>query len=295
MNLPPLSTEREQAQRVLAELNPVWQNQFSRSFTESVPNILPECNLVQKKTKLELKKKDRVQKRKIIRHINDHFAKTTTMSVLAEAESLASYGRKRLALSYETPTPPQKPKSHSPSEQNMTWDVEGAMSDLENFPAHEKINWSAMARQYNIPSKNAGQVLKETANKHGINTTILDQRSNTPRIRRHKCRLPGGEISIPCLPTVDSVKEEQRQLVLSGELSIGEPCAPFSLTKSIITKDGKVEFTSVEICGRKIPLNELRATILKRQEKFMYLYSDEDISNMGAQDIHAHGALPTYS
>ena len=168
------------------------------------------------------------------------------------------------------------------------------MSELENFPANEKINWSALARQYNIPGKNAGQVLKEMANKHGIDTTRLDQRSNATRIRRHKFRLPGQEISMPCLPTVHTVIEEQRQLILSGELSIGEPCAPFSLTKSMITKDGKVEFRSVEICGRKIPLNELRARLLKKQERFMYLYSNERISNMSAQDIHHFMAMMHY-
>ena len=42
----------------------------------------------------------------------------TTLSVLAEAESLASYGRKRLALSYEKPTTSQRVKSHSPNEGN---------------------------------------------------------------------------------------------------------------------------------------------------------------------------------
>jgi len=45
------------------------------------------------------------------------------MSVLAETESMASYGCKRLALSYEKPSKPQKPKSHFPNEQNMAWDV----------------------------------------------------------------------------------------------------------------------------------------------------------------------------
>jgi hypothetical protein len=60
------------------------------------------------------------------------------MSVLGEAESLASYGRKRLALSHEKPTTPQRPKSHSPNEHNLTWDVQGAMRELENFHPPKK-------------------------------------------------------------------------------------------------------------------------------------------------------------
>ena len=142
-----------------------------------------------------------MRKRKIVTHINDHFSTNTTMSVLAEAESLASYRRKRLALSYENPTTSQRPKSHSPNEQNMGWDADGAMKELESFPPTQKIDWSAMARRYNIPGKNAGQVLKERAKKHGIDTSSLHQSANiTPIIRRCKCRLTGGEIAMPKSP-----------------------------------------------------------------------------------------------
>ena len=109
------------------------------------------------------------------------------MLVLAEAESLASYGRKRLALSYEKPEKTLIPKSHSPNEHNMSWDVEGKVGELENFPPNLKIYWSATARKYNISGKNAGQIFKEMAKNHKINTTTLNQRDNTPRIRRCKC------------------------------------------------------------------------------------------------------------
>ena len=74
-----------------------------------------------------------------------------------------------------------------------------------------------MARQHNVPNKNAGQVLKETAKNHGIDTSRLEHKmDSTPRSRRHKCRVPGGEISIPCLPTVNTIKE--KQLIISGKL-----------------------------------------------------------------------------
>ena len=72
-------------------------------------------------------------------HINEQFTSNTTLSVLAEAESLASYGRKRLALSYEKPTTSQRVKSHSPNEGNMSWDVTCAMEELENYPNQKAI------------------------------------------------------------------------------------------------------------------------------------------------------------
>ena len=76
------------------------------------------------------------------------------MTLLVEAESTSSYRRKRLALCFEKPDQPSKKhKSHSPSDSNLTWDVDAAMSELESFPEDKIINWSAMARKYTIPQK----------------------------------------------------------------------------------------------------------------------------------------------
>ena len=150
----------------------------------------------------------------------------------------------------------------------------------------EVINWTAMARRYQIPHKNGGQVLKETAQKHGIDVGKLDHRPNTaPRIRRRKCRLPGGEISGPSLPPKHVIGEEKKQLIASGELSIGEPCAPYKLTKSTVTSEGDIEVKSVEICGRKLPLVELRSNFLKKQESYMHLSTNTDIQNMNREQI----------
>ena len=170
----------------------------------------------------------------------------------------------------------------------MSWDVTRAMEELENYPPNQKINWSEVAHRYQIPNRNAGQVLKEMAKKHGINTLSLERSANTcttPRIRKSKLRLPGREISIPCLPTVNTVKEEKKQLILSGELHIGEPCATFQLTKSIITEDGNTEIRSVTICGRKIQLTDLRKALLKKQESYMHVFSNNKIQNMSKQDL----------
>ena len=73
------------------------------------------------------------------------------MSVLPEGESLSSYNRKRLALPFQPPPQAKWKKSHPPSEQNLAGDVNGALDEL---PDGERINWSDMARKYNIPQKN---------------------------------------------------------------------------------------------------------------------------------------------
>ena len=82
---------------------------------------------------------------------------------------------------------------------------------------------------------------------------------------------------MPCLPTVSNIREQKQQLILTGELNIGEPCAPFHFTKSVITNDGNVEFKDAQICGRKIPLKELRVELLNKQESYMRLFTDEQI------------------
>ena len=41
INLPPLITEREQARKVLTDLNPSWQSRYSRPFTEAIASVVP--------------------------------------------------------------------------------------------------------------------------------------------------------------------------------------------------------------------------------------------------------------
>ncbi len=99
------------------------------------------------------------------------------------------------------PIPAKRPKSHSPNEKNIDWDITSAMETLQKFPKTEKINWSSMARRFNIQQTNAGLVLKEVAQKHGIDTKALEQKTGvttTPtRIRRRKAKLRGGISQCP--------------------------------------------------------------------------------------------------
>ena len=82
-------------------------------------------------------------------------------------------------------------------------------------------------------------------------------------------KLAGGEISTLCLPTVREITDEKQHLVESGELSLGEPCTPYIIKKSIATSTAEIENKSTEVYGRKIPLYELRQYLLAKQEKYM--------------------------
>ena len=155
------SSQREVAQRVLAELNLQWNTQYNCTFTKSLPKIAPEVNLVEKPSKTDKKREDRKQKRKIVKDISKQLGENATMCVLAEGESLSAYSRKRLSMSFEKPERPAKRhKSHSPKEDNIVWDVKGAVEFLQNFPEEKTINWTGVARRFGGTKGNAGQVLK---------------------------------------------------------------------------------------------------------------------------------------
>jgi hypothetical protein len=79
-------------------------------------------------------------------------------------------------------------KIHSPNELNLTWDVDGAIDKIQ--------------------TQNGGQILKSTAKKR--NVSKLDGKVATQHSRKCKKRLPGGEISTPCLPTTAEIMVEKQ-------------------------------------------------------------------------------------
>ena len=129
--------------------------------------------------------------------------------------SVSSYMKRRKQYYLERPKQCGKAKSHSPSENNCTWDVSTAMDLLRAWPAETRINWSAEAEKLGIPSANRGQVLKETAKRLGIDTMSLDGRSGR-RIRARKRRLPGSAISVGCAPSKKALQNTWAEMVESG-------------------------------------------------------------------------------
>ena len=210
------------------------------------------------------------------------------MTMLAEAESLGSYRRKRMAMSFETPENPNKRhKSHSPSEKNHDWSHQDALTYLETFPTSQKINWTQAATELNIPGANKGQTLKEFARNRGIDVSGLEHRQ-TPsiqRVRRAKKKLTGKEISVPCLPTPGAVIAEKQALIESGQLTIGEPCSPYTVIKSTVTEEGDVQTTSVRMVGRKIPLLQLRKSLLEKHRRYMRLKTNNELDILNKDEI----------
>lgn len=82
-------------------------------------------------------------------------------------------------------------------------------------------------------------------------------------MRAKKLKMPGGEISVPCHKTVDTIKGDWASMIESGELTLGEPCAPYTITKYAII-NGEVQQSEIDVYGHKVSLLHIRKKLLKK-------------------------------
>ena len=157
------------------------------------------------------------------------------------------------------------------------------MTELTNWDTATKLNWSALARKYNVFGCNGGQVLKEYAQSHGVDTYQLDRLEQRKRVRRRKLIMPGGEISVPCSGTVKQIKAVWQRQIDEGVFTVGEECAPRDVT-TLCTQGGEVVTQAHMMQSRKIPLKCIRERLLKMQEPYMRLQSDEQLNAMSRFD-----------
>ena len=155
---------------------------------------------------------------------------------------------------------------------------------LRNWPSEQKVNWTELGREFNIPGKNKGHVVKEFSKEHGIDVFQLDNRSPNTRLRARKLWMPGGNVSVPTHRTVEGIKEDWDNTIKEGELTLGEPCYPHTLIR-YTAKGGELQRTETEVYGRKIPLLDLREKLLRKHEPFMYLRTDEKISSLRKHEL----------
>ena len=86
------------------------------------------------------------------------------------------------------------------------------------------------------------------------------------------------------MPTLNLLKDDIKELLDSGKLTLGEPCTPFALVKSRVV-NGNLETTTSQVYGRKHPLLELRKRLLAKQEKFMRMLTDQQIDSLSFEDV----------
>ncbi len=114
------------------------------------------------------------------------------------------------------------------------------------------------------------------------------QMSKQDSCRRQKRKMLGGEISVPCPPTVERIQQEKEKLIRSGEIAAGEPCSPYTLSRWVV-KDGQLSQQTIQVFGRKIPLLSLRQKMLKQHENAMCLETDEQIQAKSREEFIHRG------
>ena len=284
--------EASVTRQVLTSVNLYHKQTFGKSLTQSVTSLCPEEQIEKKRTPAEKKKERRTLLRKIRNKENQELAQTSMNTVFAENQSLSGYNRKRKATCFEVDHKPKTPRSHIPTISSAQWDKEAVLAQLVNMTentdaSQTPVNWSAIARQHGVPGANRGQIVKEFARKEGIDVSKLDGRQEGERQRARKRRMLGGEISVPCTPTVPKLKKQRQEMIDRGELHLGIPCSPNTVTRTTV-KEGQIIQEETQVYGRKIPLLQLRQKILENQSEFMRLESDEQIDSKPHNELLEH-------
>ena len=128
------------------------------------------------------------------------------ITFLDEDESFRGFQRKGLAQLFDKPTS-KKFKSHSPNFGDVDWDTQQVLSDLRAWPEGVAINWTHFVRSHTITGGNAGQVVKELAQRSGIDVEIPDHRTPSRRLRSSKHKLAYG-VSDTMQPHSNSSKNQ---------------------------------------------------------------------------------------
>ena len=278
--------------KALGVINEVSENVLGMPFSKAIVKYCPEEKVANKPNDTERKRQQRKVMRKCSRHLEKQMGDREALNVLAENQSLSSYKRMRISQSFETPESKHKcyeastprAKKHSPNFDHVNWDKDKLQRTLANWPENEIINWSRVAREHGITTRNGGQIVKEFAMEIGFETTRFDRKTGGTRMRAKKLKMPGGEISVPCHKTVSMIKSDWADMIRSGELTLGEPCTPYTLTKYRIV-GGRVERSECVVYGRKVPLVYIRKKFLQKHEPYMRLHTDVELQNMSRSEL----------
>ena len=92
------------------------------------------------------------------------------------------------------------------------------------------------------------------------------------------------DISIPIDESNEQVKEKLKQELLDGNYNIGELIVPQTYTKVTVINN-KVLNEEIKIEGRKIPLYDIRRSILQEQKELMRLCSDNEFEKLSRAEI----------
>ena len=111
-----------------------------------------------------------------------------------------------------------------------------------------------IAREFGVSLSDTSNKFKLLALELGAEIPGLAKGSKPKSTKK---KFEGTNISMPVPPSSKKLKQQETELLEAGDISIGEPCAP--ITVSRYRKGVEVHTT-----GRKFPLLELRKKLIQK-------------------------------
>ncbi|KAI8516476.1 AP-5 complex subunit zeta-1 [Branchiostoma belcheri] len=286
----------ESARAIYSSINRDFEACHNITFGEALTKV-EEAGVEVKKSRAEKQKEKRGTLRKYKKAVEKKWAHTEVQNLLCTRESLKKRQERRMTQYFQTPEEAtkrfkqrkadekagiKKPKKHAPDWENVSFDKPGLLNHVNSLPDGTKIVYAALARQYGVGDTPHGStIVKNFLLDNEVNLDRLSTfrvRGKEPKARRCLNKVY-SEITGPKTRCNKQVKDEIKDMLKSGELSMGELIVPQTHTK-VTLKDGKVIEEEVTTAGRKIPLNEIQEKLLKKHVEDGFLRPQENYDIM---------------
>ena len=93
-----------------------------------------------------------------------------------------------------------------------------------------------------------------------------------------------SNITFPMEETNEEVQKQLMEKIKKGIYHTGNLIVPQKYEK-VILKNGQLLNEEIQVSGRKIPLRNIRTTMLQKQEKYMRVRTDAEFSNMSREQV----------
>ncbi|XP_065639884.1 uncharacterized protein LOC124815982 isoform X2 [Hydra vulgaris] len=289
---------------IITQLDKDYQNTFQTTFTKTHSKILKIKN---KSTEEMYKQRKHIIKNTVL-DIENQWKETSVIRTYGKNISLRTRNNHRLITSMETFKQAEqrscefkekgvkKPKKHIGSSHAYKDQLNSCLEEVKVYKAGEKINYSDLARKYNIIDneskmpKNGGQIVKEFLKEKDVNLTSLSELKRRSEekspviILRKKRRLTDLNVSFPQEETNAQVAAKLNLLVSENKYSLGELIAPQTFSK-LFVRNNEIENETFSIDGREHPLKVIRDSITKNHWIYMRVKTDEEYEKMSRKSI----------
>ena len=94
----------------------------------------------------------------------------------------------------------------------------------------------------------------------------------------YRLNIPGcHDVSVPVEPTNEQIVSQLKEKIVDGTYNIGQLIVPRSYENNVLINDKLVKKTTTTE-GRNMDLLDTRKNMLKKQEKYMKLRTDDELS-----------------